>query len=126
MGFMRMSDLWKVNGYPIPEPSYDLAFEYTSLSAEGSGRRADGYMHNVFVRTRLAKVSIRYAALTKEALSYILDLVQGREFELTYPDPLSGTTRTMTCICAESRGKYYSAVLYGGLYRDVTFNCVES
>ena len=124
MAFARLSDTWKINGRAIYEPALDTTIEYTSLSAEGSGRNAQGVMKNKFVRSRIAKISIKYGALTQEQVGDILNLVQGQEFDLTYPDPILGV-RTVRCYCAESGGKLYSSVLYNGLYRDVTFNCIE-
>lgn len=124
MAFARLSKTWKIDGEAIYEPSLDTKIEYTSLSAEGSGRNALGVMNNKFVRSRIVKVSIKYGALTSEQTGEMLSRVQGKEFDLTYPDPISGV-RTVRCYCAESSTSLYSTVLYGGLHRDVTFNCVE-
>lgn len=124
MAFARLSDTWKINGQAIYEPALDTEINYTSLSAEGSGRNAQGVMKNKFIRSSMVKVSIKYGALTAEQTGDIIRLVQGQEFDLTYPDPVRGV-RTVRCYCAESGGKLYSAVLYNGLFRDVTFNCIE-
>lgn len=124
MAFARLSKTWKIDGEAIYEPSYDTKIEYSSLSAEGSGRNALGTMMNKFVRSRITKVSIKYGALTSEQVGEMLSRVQGKEFDLTYPDPISGVT-TIRCYCAESSTSLYSSVLYNGLHRDVTFNCVE-
>lgn len=124
MAFARMSDTWKINGRPIYEPSQDTQIDYESLSAEGSGRNANGIMKNKFIRSLITKVSFTYPALTSEQVGEILSLVQGQEFDLTYPDPIYGV-RTIHCYCATSGTKIYSSVLYGGLHRDVKFNCIE-
>lgn len=124
MAFARVSDTWKINGRPIYEPSQDTSFDYESLSAEGSGRNANGIMKNKFIRSVIVKVGITYPALTSEQVGEILSLVQGQEFDLTYPDPIYGV-RTVRCYCATSGTKLYSSVLYNGLHRDVKFNCIE-
>lgn len=124
MAFARLSDTWKINGTPIYEPSLDTEITYESLSAEGSGRNAQGVMKNKFVRERITKVGIKYGALTSEQVGFIIGLVQGKSFALTYPDPMNGI-RTIQCYCATSSTKLYTSVLYGGLHRDITFNCIE-
>lgn len=124
MAFARLSDVWKINGQPIYEPKKETQIEYESLSAEGSGRNAQGIMKNKFIRPLITKVSIEYPALTSEQVGEILSMVQGQEYDLTYPDPIYGV-RTIHCYSGTSSTTIYSSVIRGGLHTNVKFNCIE-
>lgn len=126
MGLNKLSDVWKINGVPIYEPSNSVgAREYESLSASGSGRDDTGTMHPGFIALAIPKVSYKLRAATGEEVAFILSLVQGKTFELTYPEPMLGKVITAQFYCGKSSATPYSSALYsdeGGLYVDVQFN----
>lgn len=120
----RLSTVWKINGQAIYTPDINTKVELESLVGESSGRTDDGIMHIEWIRTEIRKVYIKYSAMTKEEMAFMLNLVQGKEYTLTYEDPILGIN-TINCYTSNSSAELYSAVLYNGLWRNVTFNCIE-
>lgn len=120
----KLSTVWKINGQAIYTPDVDTKVELESLVGESSGRTDDGIMHIDWIRTQIRKVYIKYSAMTKEEMAFMLNLVQGKEYTLTYEDPILGVN-TINCYTSNSSTELYSAVLYNGLWRNVTFNCIE-
>lgn len=120
----QLSAVWKINGQAIYTPDIDTKVEIESLVGESSGRTDDGIMHIDWIRPEIRKVYIKYSAMTKEEMAFMLNLVQGKEYTLTYEDPILGVN-TINCYTSNSSADLYSAVLYNGLWRNVTFNCIE-
>lgn len=122
----RLSETWKINGKPIYAPDPDTSISRTKLADENSGRSDDGMMHINYIRTGMHKVEIKYSALSAEEWKYMLDLLDEspEEMALTYLDPQNGVS-TIRCYSGDDAGSLYSSVLYGGLYRNCTFNCIE-
>lgn len=120
----KLSTVWKINGQAIYTPDIDTKVELESLVGESSGRTDDGIMHIDWIRTEIRKVYIKYSAMTKEEMAFMLNLVQGKEYTLTYEDPILGVN-TINCYTSNSSAELYSAVLFNGLWRNVTFNCIE-
>jgi len=120
----NLSTVWKINGQAIYTPDINTKVELESLAGEGSGRTDDGIMHIEWIRTNIRKVYIKYDAMTKAEMAFMLNLVQGKEYTLTYEDPILGVN-TIDCYTSNSSAEMYSAVLYNGLWRNITFNCIE-
>lgn len=120
----QLSAVWKINGQAIYAPDINTKVELESLVGESSGRTDDGIMHIDWIRTNIHKVYIKYDAMTKAEMAFMLNLVQGKEYTLTYEDPILGVN-TINCYTSNSSADLYSAVLYNGLWRNVTFNCIE-
>lgn len=120
----QLSTVWKINGQAIYTPDIDTKVEIESLVGESSGRTDDGIMHIDWIRTEIRKVYIKYSAMTKAEMAFILNLVQGKEYTLTYEDPILGVN-TINCYTSNSGAELHSAVLFNGLWRNITFNCIE-
>ena len=124
MALRKMSDVFEINGQPIPEPDPDFKVEHESLADENSGRTQDGVMRINWIRRRMAKAHFKFSILDSEQASSLLNSVQGQEFNLTYIDPIEGiTTKHMYCSNEGATLKYRR--LYGGIWSEVTFNCIE-
>lgn len=81
-------------------------------------------MHIDWVRTDVRKVKLTYKAMTGAELDYLVDLMQGKEFEFTFRD--RGKVQTMTGYTGECSYTYYSAALGDDdLYTDVMINVIE-
>lgn len=124
MKIRQLSDLYKINGQPIYAPDRGCKVQFESGAAEGSGRTDDFVMHITWVRRIMRKVYMTYSAMTDEEIAFILDKVQGKEYTLTYKDPILGI-HTINCYTANSEMDLWSGVYLGGLWRNVTFNCIE-
>ena len=114
---------WKVNDKPLYIPSAGIRVEHTNLAGASSGRTEDGVMHIDWVRRDIRKVNLQWKVLTGTELNYILDLMQGKEFTLTFKD--RGIVQTMSAYSAESSYTYYSAALGEDIYTDISINAIE-
>ena len=114
---------WKVNSSPLYVPSAGIRVEHTNLAGSSSGRTEDGIMHIDWVRRDIRKVNLQWKVLTGTELNYILGLMQGKEFTLTFKD--RGIVQTMSAYSSESSYTYYSAALGEDIYTDVSINAIE-
>lgn len=114
---------WKINSSPLYIPSAGIKVEHTNLAGSSSGRTEDGIMHIDWVRRDIRKVYLQWAVLTAQELDYVLGLMQGKEFTITFKD--RGRVQTMKAYSSESSYTYYSAALNGDLYTDVSINAIE-
>ena len=114
---------WMVNDKHLYIPSNGIRVEHTNLAGSSSGRTEDGVMHIDWVRRDIRKVNLQWKMLTGTELNYILDLMQGKEFTLTFKD--RGKVQTMSAYSSESSYTYYSAALGEDIYTDVSINAIE-
>ena len=112
---------WKINSSPLYIPSAGIQVEHTNLAGSSSGRTEDGIMHIDWIRRDIRKVCLRWSVLTAAELDYVLGLMQGKEFKLTFKD--RGMKQEMNAYSSESSYTYYSDAL--GLYTDVSINAIE-
>ena len=114
---------WKVNDKHLYIPSAGIRVEHSNLAGSSSGRTEDGVMHIDWVRRDIRKVNLQWKVLTGTELNYILGLMQGKEFTLTFKD--RGKVQTMSAYSSESSYTYYSAALGEDIYTDVSINAIE-
>ena len=114
---------WKVNSSPLYIPSAGIKVEHTNLAGSSSGRTEDGVMHIDWIRRDIRKVYLQWKVLAASELDYILGLMQGKEFTLTFKD--RGRVQTMSAYSSESSYTYYSAALGEDIYTDVSINAIE-
>ena len=114
---------WKVNDSPLYIPSAGIQVNHTNLAGSSSGRTEDGIMHIDWVRRDIRKVNLQWKVLTGTELNYILGLMQGKEFTLTFKD--RGQVQRMSAYSSESSYTYYSAALGEDIYTDVSINAIE-
>lgn len=114
---------WMVNSSHLYIPSAGIKVEHTNLAGSSSGRTEDGVMHIDWVRRDIRKVNLQWKVLTASELDYVLGLMQGKEFTLTFKD--RGKVQTMSAYSSESSYTYYSAALGEDIYTDVSINAIE-
>ena len=114
---------WMVNSSHLYVPSNGIKVEHSNLAGSSSGRTEDGIMHIDWVRRDIRKVYLQWKVLTGRELKYILGLMQGKEFKLTFKD--QGMVQTMNAYSSESSYTYYSAALGEDIYTDVSINAIE-
>ena len=114
---------WKVNSSPLYIPSAGIKVEHSNLTGSSSGRTEDGVMHIDWIRRDIRKVYLQWKVLTASELNYVLGLMQGKEFTLTFKD--RGIVQTMSAYSSESSYTYYSAALGEDIYTDVSINAIE-
>ena len=114
---------WMVNSNHLYVPSAGIRVEHSNLAGSSSGRTENGVMHIDWVRRDIRKVNLQWKVLTGTELNYILGLMQGQEFTLTFKD--RGIVQTMSAYSSESSYTYYSAALGEDIYTDVSINAIE-
>ena len=114
---------WKVNDSHLYIPSAGITVEHSNLAGSSSGRTEDGIMHIDWVRRDIRKVCLKWQVLTASELDYVLGLMQGQEFTLTFKD--RGKIQTMSAYSSESSYTYYSAAFGEDIYTDVSINAIE-
>ncbi len=114
---------WMVNSSHLYIPSAGIKVEHTNLAGSSSGRTEDGVMHIDWIRRDIRKVNLLWKVLTASELDYILGLMQGKEFTLTFKD--RGKVQTMSAYSSESSYTYSSAALGEDIYTDVSINAIE-
>lgn len=114
---------WMVDGKHLYVPSAGIKVDHTNLAGSSSGRTEDGVMHIDWIRRDIRKVSLQWKVLTASELDYVLGLMQGKEFTLTFKD--RGRVQTMSAYSSESSYTYYSAALGEDIYTDVSINAIE-
>ena len=123
MAKLDTTGTWKVNDSPLYIPSAGIQVSHSNLAGSSSGRTEDGIMHIDWVRRDIRKVHLMWKVLTGSEMDYIMGLMQGKEFTLTFKD--RGTVQTMSAYSAESSYTYYSAALGEDIYTDVSINAIE-
>lgn len=114
---------WMIDNNHLYIPSAGIKIERSNLAGSSSGRTEDGVMHIDWIRRDIRKVCLQWSVLTASELDYILGLMQGKEFTLTFKD--RGTVQTMSAYSSESSYTYYSAALGEDIYTDVSINAIE-
>lgn len=114
---------WMVNDNHLYIPSAGIRVEHSNLAGSSSGRTEDGRMHIDWVRRDIRKVNLQWKVLTGSELNYVLGLMQGEEFTLTFKD--RGIVQSMRAYSSESSYTYYSAALGEDIYTDVSINAIE-
>lgn len=103
-----------------------IQVSYESLASDDSGRTEDGTMHINWVYRKLRKVEIELPPTSdRTQLALLLSLVQGKEYYITYWDPLTNAERTSHVYTSNSQTDMYNGVLYGGMWHGVKFNAIE-
>lgn len=120
----KLSTILKINGEAIYDPDYGVKVDIDSIIGDGSCVTDDGITHIEWIRPVRRKVYIKYRSLTDEEIANVLLKIQGKEYTLTYKDPILGIN-TINCHTRNSSSECYTAVLYDGRWRNVTFICEE-
>jgi hypothetical protein len=123
MAKMDTAGEWMVNSSHLYIPSAGIKVEHTNLAGSSSGRTEDGVMHIDWIRRDIRKVNLQWSVLTATELNYVLGLMQGKEFTLTFKD--RGQVQKMSAYSSESSYTYYSAALGEDIYTDVSIIAIE-
>lgn len=123
MALRNKGDFIINNTYTFTPKSLKPSFD--SLAAANSGRTDDGTMHIYWVLRRIRKLEIEMPPCTSAEAAAILDLVQGREYTITYWDILENDEKTITVYTSNSSADCYSGVIRNGLWQGLTFNAIE-
>ena len=126
MGIGVKTSHWKVDDHELYAPSKATPKNaHDNIVTSDSGRTEDGYMHIHWVRGDVRQLTLTWNKLTGNEMKYLRDLLQGKEFVLTFFD--AGVT-TMNAYCGKFSETLDSEYMYaseGGLYRDIQATITE-
>jgi len=115
---------YAVDDIPIYVPSA-VNISHENIVTKDSGRVESGLMHVTFVRGDVRTVSFEYDELTGAEKEYMVNLTQGRVFNLTYYDNGIKTIRGYVGRSSEKQKDLSVYVNEGGRYQNYKFDVVE-
>jgi hypothetical protein len=101
-----------------------ITIRYKSLLSPNSGMTADGVSHLEWVMSKKREIEITMPPMTAAELSTLYSLVQGKEYSLTFYDPIEGEL-DIDCYTESTAAKLYSGIISNGLYIGVAFVAKE-
>ena len=107
---------WMVDSYHIYIPSTPCKVEHSNVVGSASGRSEDGVMHIDWLRRDVRKVYLKYNAITKTELAYMMSKMQGKEFTFKFLD--QGAVQSMDAYVGESSYEFYS---YSSAYDEAVY-----
>ena len=110
-----MTDIFTINGQPIPVPDADVAVKRIDIEGE-SVRDRIGMLHRTVLR-QVRSWEFRYSRLTNENRQYLLNLLTPGMFQFTHPQGES------TCYCKEISSNFHDAA--AGIWHDLRFRVEE-
>ena len=116
---------WMVGSSHIYIPSTPCKVEHSNVVGSGSGRDESGVMHIDWLRRDVRKVFLKYNAITKTELAYMMNLMQGKEFTFKFFD--QGAVQTISAYVGESNYEFYSysSAYDEGVYVNFEIHVVE-
>lgn len=112
----------KINGVSITAPKV-FKVDISDLDAE-AGRNANGRL----MRDRVAvkrKLECEWAPLKDSEISVVLNAVKNVFFEVTYPDPMTGSEQTKTFYVGDRSAPMYYKQGNQHLWQGLSMNLIE-
>ena len=122
---MTLTELYKIDGKPLPAPDAGVVMSFEDLDAAESGRDEAGFMHRIVVRQKVGVWEFTYSHLTSREYAYLLSVLPtGGSFRFSRPAP-GDEARQQESLCYLSGYSlaWYSAAT--GQYRDMKFSIIE-
>ena len=96
----------KINGQDLPYPQRGVQVIVSTVV--NSGRNADGVVVGQRIGRDQYKINgLEWPWLTASEWQQILTLISGFYFNVTFPDPVSGSARTVTMYCGDRSAEPY-------------------
>lgn len=102
-----------------------LKVNYESLQGPNTGRADNGVLHIDWVLRRVHKLEITMPPMASNDYYRLLQSVQGKEYSITYFDPLENKEKTIRVYTSNSSAEWYNGVILNGLFNGLTFNAIE-
>lgn len=114
---------WMVGSTHIYIPSTPCKIEHSNVTGSSTGRDESGYMHIDWLRRDVRKVFLHYNAITGTELNWLMNLMQGKEFQFTFLE--DNTTYTMNAYVGECSYESYSYAIGDKVYTNFSINVIE-
>lgn len=124
IGKLDTRGYWAVNGTPIYVPT-EVQIEHENLASSDSGRVESGMMHITWIRRDIRKVNMTFGVISGAEVNYMLNLMQGQEFNFTYYDNGAKTISAYVGKCSYGTKTYAIRANEGGIYTDFKINVIE-
>lgn len=119
----KKTSLFLIDGFPVLAPDENVEISVEDIDASDSGRDESGVMHRFAVRLGVGKWGFSYSSLTGEEYAYMESLFAGKAtFRFTYPDHISGQTKTITAYRSKHAIAWRSAAT--GQFRNYQFSII--
>ena len=115
---IRTTDLFLIDGQPMPIPDENVEVRYEDIDAAAAGRDESGVMHRIPVRRNVESWGFTFDTLTNEEKAYLDGLFAGKT---TFRFTANGTTKT----CYRSGVTVTWQNARTGLWRGYGFTVVE-
>ena len=113
----------KVDGRAIKTPSV-FDWSINDVSNSDAGRTQNGLMHKNRV-TRKRKIVLKWSNPTRAEAKEILEAFAPEYFDVTYPDPLTGTTVTKKFYSGDQSSPVKVWSVNQKVYSEVSFDIIE-
>ena len=117
------NNMLKVGSTKVKTPS-TMEFSINDVSASDAGRTSDGKMHKNRV-TRKRKMVLTWRGTTPAETKTLLDIFSPEYVNVTYYDPLAGTTQTRTFYSGDQTMPVKRWSANNKLYEQVSFDLIE-
>ena len=84
MGIGKVSGHWKANSIPFFDPHDGTQIYHAAILSQDTGQTEDGHNHLSWVRRDVVSVDMVWKALTGNEVTTLINLMQGKAFNLTY------------------------------------------
>ena len=118
-----MSDVYRIDGEPIPAPS-GATVEVYPLEGPKTGRVRSGLMYTEIIHLGKRKVSLSYDYISAEQLRALTAMMNKQYYTFTFLDPEAGIS-TIECYKTPYKSPLFHGVLYNGVWKDVTIPFIE-
>ena len=119
---MKTTNLFTIDGQPVPVPDGDMSMHTEDLVSEDSGLDESGVYHRFVVRQDVKSWEFSYSRLTGEELAYLEELFAGKNtFAFGFRD-LYGKLQTVTAYRSKQSVLWHSAA--DGTFREYRFRIV--
>lgn len=119
---------FKIGNTDFSEYVNELSVVLSDLDSENSGRNANGKMMRDRIRggaNAVRKITVKCKPLTLTEMGNITRAAGDTTFEVTYPDPYSGTVKKGRFYPSDRTAPVYRAVDGEFLWSGLSFNLIE-
>lgn len=114
--------LIKIDGVNMPEPA-TFEVSYKDIDGQNTTRSESGFLQRDRVRSNVHTLALSWKALEGADAKTVLTAVSPAKFTISFPDPKTGNTVSVTAYSGDKTAKASYAV--GGLRWDISFNNIE-
>ena len=107
----------------LPDPA-QLSWSIQDVDADGTGRNQNGDLFRDRVAVK-RKLTLSWPPLAASDMSTLLSAVTDTFFTVSYPDALTGETRSMTAYVGDRTAPMYSLINGVYLWNSLSMNFIE-